>query len=231
VTRARGTPGRPEPEPAGASRAARRGPDLTTAVAGFAFVLLYVLAFALGIEVGASDRAILEHYADSGNRVRELVAFFLIAGAALAFVGFAAGLRARIDLVEAGGGRLGPLAWAGGIACATLILAGNAVSRAPALAAMNADEFQLDPNTRRLTEAAGFLLFVGGALAAILLVASVSVAAVRAGALPRWLGWAGLVAAALLPLAIGFIGFLVLLAWVMATSTVLAFGRGREAGA
>ena len=45
-------------------------------------------AFTLGIEVGASDRDILDYYANSGNRASEVVAFFLIAGAALAFVVF-----------------------------------------------------------------------------------------------------------------------------------------------
>ena len=87
------------------------------------------------------------------------------------------------------------------------------------------DVFTLDPDTRRLAEAAGFLLFVSGALAAILLVVAVSLAALRFGILPRWLGWAGFVVAALLPLAIGFIGFLVLFAWVLAVSVALALRR------
>jgi hypothetical protein len=40
------------------------------ALAGVAFVVLYAAAFGFGIEVGASDREILDHYADSGNRPR-----------------------------------------------------------------------------------------------------------------------------------------------------------------
>jgi hypothetical protein len=47
----------------------------------------------------------------------------------------------------------------------------------------------------------------------------------RFGLLPRWLGWAGFVAAALLPLAIVFIGYLVLVAWVLAVSFALASRR------
>jgi hypothetical protein len=73
---------------------------------------------------------------------------------------------------------LAALAWAGGVACAVLVLAGNAVSWATAFTAMD-DKFTLDPNTRRLFEDAGFLLFVSGALAAILLVVAVSFAALR----------------------------------------------------
>jgi hypothetical protein len=191
------------------------------ALAGLAFVVLFVVAFALGIEVGDSDREILDYYGDSGNRAKEVVAFFLIAGAALSLAIFATALRSIITRFEQNA-MLAALAWAGGIACAALILAGNAVSRATAFAAMDKD-FQLNPDTRDLFETTGFLLFVSGALAAIILVVGVSLAALRHGVLPRWLGWAGFPVAALLPLAIGFVGFLVLLLWVIAVSAALAF--------
>ena len=194
------------------------------ALAGLAFVVLYVAAFALGIEVGASDREILDYYASSGHRAKEIVAFFLIAGAALALIVFATSLRSIIARAEEESAMLAALAWAGGIAYAVLVLAGNALSRTTAFAAMD-DKFTLDPNTRRLFEDAGFLLFVSGALAAILLVLAVSFAALRYGLLPRWLGWAGFPAAALLPLAIGFVGFLVFIIWLLAVSATLAFRR------
>jgi hypothetical protein len=172
------------------------------ALAGLAFVVLYVVAFSLGIGVGPSDAEILEHYADSGARTKEAIAFFLIAGAALAFVVFALGLRSLIvDPL------LAALAWAGAVGYAALTLAGNAVSRAPAFAAMD-DDFQLDPNTRRIVEDAGLLLLASGAIVAMLLVAAVAIASLRFRAFPRWLGWTSVVAVPLLPLAIAFIGFL-----------------------
>lgn len=198
--------------------------ERSAALAGLAFVVLYIAAFALGIEVGKSDREILDYYADSSNRAKEVLAFFLIAAAALAFVVFAGALRSVIARAEQETAMLAELAWAGGIACAVLVLAGNAVSRATAFTAMS-DEFQLDPNTRRVVEDVGFLLFASGALAAILLVVAVSLATLRHRTLPRWLGWAGFPAAALLTLAIAFVGFLVLAVWVLAVSAALAFGR------
>jgi hypothetical protein len=199
-----------------------------TALAGLAFVALYVAAFALGIEVGHSDREILDYYADSGHRAREVVAFFLIGGAALAFLVFATGLRGLIARAELETGTLAAFAWAGGITCAVLSLAGNAVSRATAFAAMS-DEFQLDPNTRRLVEDIGLLLLASGALAAILLVVAVSLAALRYRVLPAWLGWAGFPAGALLTLAIAFVGFIVLAVWVLAVSAALALRSRRSA--
>ena len=147
-----------------------------TALAGVAFVVLWISAFTLGIEVGHTDREILDHYADSGSRTKEGAAFFLIAAAALAFLLFAAGLRSLVARVEEQPQTLAALAWAGAIGCSVLLLAGNAVSRATAFAAMD-DEFLLAPNTHRLFEDAGLLLLASGALAAMVLVVAVSLAA------------------------------------------------------
>ena len=69
----------------------------------------------------------------------------------------------------------------GAIGYAALVLVANAISRAAAFASME-NEFQLDLETRDYFETAGFLLFVSGTYAAILLVASVAIAALRRNA-------------------------------------------------
>jgi len=199
-------------------------------IAGLGFVVAYVGAFAMGIEVGPSDREILDYYADSGNRAREVVAFFLIAAAALCLLLFSHCVRVVIDRARPSASSAARVAFAGGLAASVLILAGDALSRATAFSAMDA-EFELEPNTRRLFENAGFLLFVCGAVAAILLTAGVAVAALRHRVLPRWLGWSSVVTAVLLPLAIGFVGFLVFLLWVLLVSGVLAFRSSDHAPA
>lgn len=201
-----------------------------TGAAGLGFVVAYVAAFAMGIEVGPSDREILDYYADSGHRTREVVAFFLIAAAALCLMLFSHGVRVVIDRAGSTVSSAARIAFTGGVAASVLILAGDALSRATAFSSMDA-EFQLEPNTRRLFENAGFLLFVCGALAAILLTAGVAVAALRHGALPRWLGWSSVVTAVLLPLAIGFVGFLVFLLWVLLMSGRLALRQSDRAPA
>jgi hypothetical protein len=99
------------------------------AVAGLAFVVLYVAAFALGIEVGDSDREILAYFANGSHRAKEIVAFFLVARAALALLVFTSALRSLIARAEQEQSVLAALAGAGGIACAVLVLAGNAVLR------------------------------------------------------------------------------------------------------
>ena len=195
------------------------------ALAGTAFVVLYVIAFAgLGIEVGNTNREILDYYTSSSHRTKEIMAFFVIAGAALSLLVFATALRSLIRARELDGSMLGSLVLAGGTAQSALILVGNAISRGAGYASMDKD-FHLDPNTRRYFEDVGFLLFTSGALAGILLVVGVSLAALRYRLLPRWLGWAGFVVALLLPTAIAFIGFLVFLVWVLAVSIALALRR------
>jgi hypothetical protein len=190
------------------------------ALGGFAFVAFYVGAFGLGIEVGDSNSDILDYYRSSGHRDREIVAFFFIAAAALGLVLLASGLRSLVTRTEELPRTLAALTWAGGTACATLVLAGDAVSRTPAFASMD-DKFRLDPNVARIFNDAGFLLYVTAALVGIVLVASVSLAILRFGILPRWLAWAGFVAAVLLPLAIAFVGYLVFALWVLVVSVAL----------
>jgi magnesium-transporting ATPase (P-type) len=189
-------------------------------VAGIAFVVLYVIGFAVGGEPPDTDAAITDRYADSGERALELTAFFLIAAAALAFVLFVSGARSLLARSEGQQRTLAALAYAGGVVSAALILAGNAVSRTTAFASDD-ELFTLDPDTQRMFESAGFLLFVSAAFAAILLVVAVSVGALRYGFLPQWLGWAGIVVAVLLPSAFAFVGFVILLAWVLAVAITL----------
>ena len=129
---------------------------------------LYVLGFAVGGEPPDTDAALVARYSDSGERAKEMAAFFLIAGAALAFVLFASGLRSRLAGNAAPPRTLAAVAWAGAIGYATLVLTGNAIPRATA-AASSDELFTLDPDTHRLFETAGFLL-ASSPSAAILLV-------------------------------------------------------------
>jgi len=193
-------------------------------LAGLAFVAFYVGAFALGIEVGDKDQEILTYYGSSSHRTKEIVAFFFISGAALSLVILVTALRSLIVKREERPWSLSALAWAGGVMAGTLVLAGNAVSRAPAFASMD-DNFTLDPNQARLLNDLGFMLFASATLAAILLVVAVSLATLRYSVLPRWVGWFGFPIAVLLTLGIAFVGFLFLALWVVVVAIALLARR------
>jgi hypothetical protein len=202
------------------------GWERAAALGGWAFAVLYIVAFtATGIDFDDTDPAVLAHYASSSARAKEIVAFLLIAAAALSLVVFGNGLRTAISRGTDRSDPLAALAWAGTTGCAVLILAGNALSRTTAFAALD-DKFVLNPSTRKLFENAGYLLFVSGTFAAILLVVAVAISVFRFRTLSRWVAWISVVTALLLPLAIIFVGFLVFLVWVLAVSVAL-WSRGR----
>jgi hypothetical protein len=192
------------------------------ALAGLGYVVTYVVAFALGIEVGPSARGITAYYADPGHRAREVVAFFLIAAAALCPVLFAHGVRLVIDEGGPRGSSTGALAFAGGLADGVLILAGNALSRATAFTASDA-EFVLEPNTRRLFRDGRILALRLRSVRSHSVHRGVAAAALRSGVLPRRLGWVSILVALLLPLSIGFVGFVAFAIWVLIVSAVMAF--------
>jgi hypothetical protein len=208
------------------------GWERAAALGGWAFAVLYIVAFtATGIDFDDTDQAVLAHYASSSARAKEIVAFLLIAAAALSLVVFGNGLRTAISRGTDRSDPLAALAWAGTTGCAALILGGNALSRATAFAALD-DKFVLNPSTRKLFENAGYLLFVSGTFAAILLVVAVAISVFRFRTLSRWVAWVSVVTALLLPLAIIFVGFLVFLVWVLAISVSLwSHGRAETATA
>src|SRR5437764_14985725 len=104
---------------------ARLGWERSAALGGCAFAVLYIVAFTTtGIDFDDTDRAVLAHYASSSARAKEMVAFFLIAAAALSLVVFGNGLRTAISRGTGRSDPLGALARAGKTGGANLRLAG-----------------------------------------------------------------------------------------------------------
>jgi hypothetical protein len=200
-----------------------------SALAGVLFVAFFVIGIALSGDTGDTPSKVEAYYADSGNRAKEIAAFFLFAAACLAFVSFLGTLREMLVRAEGGPGTLSALVFGPGIAFVALTLAGVAISRAPAALA-DTDEFTLDPHTAEMFDAAGYLVLVAGVMVASILVLAASTAALRTGVLPAWLGWAGLVVAVTMLFALFFIPILAFLAWVLAVSLVMIVAAWRVRG-
>ena len=118
------------------------------------------------------------------------------------------------------------MAYAAGVASATLLLASASLYVTPAAAAEES-EFPFDPSTANSLANAGFMLLVCSTMAGGLLVLATSIVAGRTGLLPRWLALAGFVVAPVLLLAIFFLPLFVWLAWVLAVSVVLLVRTAR----
>ena len=95
----------------------------------------------------------------------------------------------------------------------------------PSLQTGAKDGFQLDPDTFRLLNDAGFLAWSSaGAIMSVLILAT-SVLGIRAGVVPRWLSWLGFAVALLLLAAFLVIPVIVLLAWLLTVSIALVWRK------
>jgi hypothetical protein len=188
--------------------------------------VLFVLLTIAGIVATWSDSPedfpapvdeIVTYYTDSTNAI--------MAGSWLGLVGgffliwFGGSVRARLR--DAGEERLGTTAFGGAVAAATV---GFMVDAANLMGALRADEDgKIDPATATAVYDLGNGL-VGSALPVAIAVfaGATSVAALRTGALPRWLGIFGAIVTVgllILPIAFWFTGLALI--WALVTSIVL----------
>jgi hypothetical protein len=191
------------------------------ALNGTAFVVAFLVAVALfGSGAGRRSAEIASYYGDHGDRVRQIAGFYAL-GAAVLFLVWFAGTLCRV--LHA------PLVLAAGALTGALLLAADALWTTTAITVQHEQSFVLDPNTHLIVEDAGFALFLAAMLGALAFVATASAAIIRTGALPRALGLLGFPVAASLAAAWYYLPLFALLAWVLAASLLLCFGKRRAA--
>ena len=202
--------------------------DIWGPLAGIAFAVLFPVGLVLyNLPVGggaSSDEEIRAFYADGGDRMRVVVATYLVALAALAFAAFVAYLSMWLRAVDAAAEGLGLVVLVAGAVAAAMLLAGAVALGALGVAIALGGE----PETLGDTGVARFLGHLGyglvllcGAFSAALLIVAASFVGLRTRALPTWLVWGGFVAAAVLLVAVVFLPMLALPLWVLAVSIVL----------
>ena len=188
--------------------------------------VLFVIFTVAGIAIGMSDSPddfpgeiseIVEYYQDDPGRIMLGSWLGLVGGFFLIWFGGSV----RAHLRDAGEERLGTVAFGGAVAAAAV---GLLIDTANLAAAFRADEDDaIDP-------AAATALFdfansaIGGALpiAIAVFVAATGIAALRTGALPRWLGIVSLVVVAgLLTFFVAWLFTGVALLWALIVSIVL----------
>ena len=192
---------------------------------------MFVLA-ALGVSgsgPGDTPEEVAEWYADEGNRGAAFFVFFLLVGAALAFLWFLGALRGVLVRAEGDPARWTALAFGAGVASATLLLVSASLYITPAATA-GQDAFPFDPNTANAFTNAGFALLACSTMTGALVALATSIVAYRTGLLPRWLALAGFLVAPFLLFAVFFFPLFVWLAWVLAVSLVLLVRTARVTG-
>jgi hypothetical protein len=184
---------------------------------GVAFIALVIIGFAVGGEPPDADQPaqeIVDHYVDNKDSVQAGV--FLSAVAAAVFLFFAGYLRKVLRAAEGETGTLPAVALAG----ATVMATGAGIDAMISFTlAETADN--IEPSAVQALQALwdnDFIPFIIGA-GVFLLASGISI--VRHGALPRLLGWIGIVLGVLTLTPIGFVGFLGGAAWVLVASVIM----------
>jgi hypothetical protein len=198
---------------------------------GIVFAALVVVATLLthdAPDASAPDATVVAYFADDGNRNAEIVSFLLIGLAVVAFLSFLGSLRGALARAEGEPARLTTTVAASGGVFVALAAAAHVAGTAVAFAADDIDAYRVDPNTARLFMALSFWFFVMSLFAAAAMALAASVLALRTGALPRWLAYAGLVGAAGGLLSIFAWPSLLVLAWIVAVSAWLLAPRAAE---
>jgi hypothetical protein len=208
-------------------------------VSGLVFVVSFLglfFMFFVPTEVGtqgASATQIADYYQGRGQAAL-LLMYTLIGLAGISLLWFSGSVSASLRRAEPAPGRLAGAALAGGVASATLLLAGGATLLAPFTVVALSSRAALDPTLHEALSAMGFLAVNFGLLGGTVMVVATSLVAVRFGGFPAWFAWLGfLVAVALALNILYFFGLFIWAAWVLLASLLLLarpIGRTALAG-
>jgi hypothetical protein len=195
---------------------------------GVLAIACWIFAFALAgsnPDTAGSNAKIVSYYLSDSNQRDQIVGFFVFTAGVLLFLVFLAALRGRLRDAEGEAGRVTALAFGSGIVSAVLWFLAIAFFVAPAFAANDTSKFRLDPNSYRLLSDLGYAIWVGAVIVAAVLVWATSAIALRAGVLPKWFAWLGILAGVLQLFAIFFVPAFIFWGWVLLASVLLSVRR------
>ena len=198
-----------------------------TPVAGLVWVALVIASVLLAGDQPGNDDSVekfVSYFSDGGNRDQLGIATVLAAIGGPIFLWFLTGVRDLLRSEEGLWGNGAPLAFGAGLAFVILLWTGSATGYAFASAADIYDNFRVDPqsvHTAMTLSALSFWLVAFGSVAAAVMIGAASIVILGTGVLPAWLGWVGIVLAALSFVGAPFIPGLAALVWVLVMSVVL----------
>lgn len=198
-------------------------------LAGLAFVVLFVAGVALFGELlgaaGDPDPTFDAYFSDRDNRARDIAGGYLLAVSGVALIVFAHEIEQRLREPVEAGTRFGLVLLFGAIAGMLIMVAAAAlmtVSLGISFGRAFDDTGQFATGASALPQFGYVLLCVLAVIPAAAMIVVASLAALRTGALRRWVAYAGFPLALLLLLLGSTVGALVLLpVWVGAASLLM----------
>jgi hypothetical protein len=192
---------------------------------GIIFAVLVIVSTFLTSDTpgsNASDASWIAYYADSGNRHKEEISFFLIGLAGLCFLQFLGSLRGALARAEGEPARITTAAVGSGVAFIAIAISAHAVGTAVSWSvSFYGDDFKVDANIARLLASLSFGLFAMSLFAAAAMALAVTTLAFHTRMFPAWLAWVGVLATIAGIFGIFGLPAVVVLAWVVLVSVYL----------
>jgi hypothetical protein len=198
--------------------------------------VLYVVLFVIGTillysgspDSGSSPAKIIAYYSKSSHRDRINIGWLVGGLGVFFFLWFLSALRRWVQRLEDGDDFFTGLTTIGGTVYATLAFAALALNAG--VRTMSDDTFHhtVYPGLLHAADDASYMLHATGGAGAAAMIIAPSVAAMRAGAWPKWAAWLGILAAILGLASILFFTQLAIGIWIVAVSLMLFLRWGRD---
>jgi hypothetical protein len=194
-------------------------------------ILLWVVAFIIdngSPSAGDSDAKITAWYASSSDRHREIVAFFIFIVGALCVLSFWGALRERLADAEDSPARISQLAFGAGFLSVALEIVAIALFVGPAFTVADASPASVAPDTFRVLNDTGYLVWVSATMIGAIAVWASSAIALRRAVFPRWFAWLSVVVGLAQLFAVFFFPILLAWAWILVAGLLLTWKRSSD---
>jgi hypothetical protein len=199
--------------------------------------ILYVVLFVIGVIVmfdgepdsDASPAKVIAYYSKSSHRDKVAIGWIIAGLGVFFFLWFLSSLRRTVRRLEGDDGFLTGLTTIGGSIYATLTFAALALNMG--IRTMSDDTYHhtVYPGLMHAADDASYVLHATGGAGAAAMIIAATVAGMRAGAIPTWAGWLGVIAGILALASIVFFPQAAIAIWILIVSGGL-FIRGMRTG-
>jgi hypothetical protein len=198
--------------------------------------VLYVVLFVIGTillfdgapDSDASPARVIAYYRDSGHRDKIMFGWLIAGLGIFFFLWFLASLRQAVRRVEGGDGFLTALTTIGGVIYAALAFAAIALNVGVRTMSDDTYKHTVYPGLIHAANDASYVLHATGGAGAAAMIIAATLAFMRAGAIPKWSGWVGIVLGVLALASIIFFPQAAIGIWLLAVSIWLFVRSGRE---
>ena len=198
--------------------------------------VLYVVLFVIGTillfdgapDSDASPAKVIAYYRDSGHRDKIMFGWIAAGLGIFFFLWFLASLRQAVRRVEGGDGFLTALTTIGGVIYASLAFAAIALNAGVRTMSDDTYKHTVYPGLIHAANDASYVMHATGGAGAAAMIIAATLAFMRAGAIPKWSGWVGIVLGVLALASIIFFPQAAIGIWLLAVSIWLFVRSGRE---